>query len=647
MLEQQEEELTRTPKKAEPVYIIDDDDEEDEIDAIPEEDEELDSSPPADLQSPPSYADTDSDCFDRPRGRYTSDSESDCRPYKTTRSGRSTPEYAGGHRKSVSFDLSGDERSRSDYERSRSRTPDRYTRAYDSEQDTRTSASSRMPRKGILRATSPCSSTSSTLERRAEKPVPIVPAVARIREVEPPQLQRVSRATSPERPGELERENPFRHDKAGEEDDEYTQIAKAINRSPRSPREQFLFSSSRSNEDLLEQSHSSGRSTPSTIISKSTENLTGARPKVPPPTLPKPQLKKADLVRNVALETFQATDVGHGDLAVFEHDASTNTIHQVPRLPVRMPNKSSRPRESPPPPPVNYATLPKSPMCKPTTSSVLEESVYLEALPPAQRRPHDFVHENSPDNILVTAEQHRQFLLHENEMRNQLRAPYDPAPPIPIAGLSSESGHNTKFAVNNPFLDSCYTDIDSLPLPPPPAIPSTPPPPSPPITTATATTPLSINDNTSPTPPTPPAPPAQLSRHLHASPNRLTAVATNASTSCSPIVTATATATATANYLMDAAPQQLILASPASPAQLFPTAQILPVQYASLPQPQQANKLNLAATTASSPVFNLLLLPGDQRQVVAASSAASAMLLVGQVVRFICKRRQRRRRRHS
>ncbi|XP_064550647.1 uncharacterized protein scrib isoform X11 [Drosophila montana] len=519
MLESQEESRApTTPKKAEPVYIIDDeDDDEDEIDAIAEEDE---SSPPVDIQSPPSYADTDSDCFERPRGRYTSDSESDCRPYKPSRSGRSTPEYAGGHRKSVSFDLSGDERSKSDYERSRSRTPDRFTRAYDSEQDTRTKAIGRMPRKGILRATSPSSSASSTLERRPEKPPPIVPTVARIREVESPQLQRVSRATSPERPGELERENPFRQVEPYE-DDEYTQIAKAISMSPRSPRDQFFFGASRSNEDLIEQSHSSGRSTPSTVISKSTENLTGARPKVPPPTLPKPQLKKADLVRNVALETFQATDVGQGDFAVFEHDPSTNTIHQVAKLPVRLASsKSSRPRESPPPPPVNYSTLPKSPLPK-LAAALLEESAYMEALPPAQRRPNDFVHENSPDNILVTPEQHRDFLLRENEMRNQLRAPYEPAPPIPIAA-GSGGGDSSNYA-----------------------------------------------------------------------------------------------------------PQQLLL-GPATPAQIFPAAQILPVQYASLPQPQQPNKLRLGGAATPQPVFNVLLLPpGDQRQVAAGDGAGAGSSAAG------------------
>ncbi|XP_023166094.2 uncharacterized protein LOC111596097 isoform X18 [Drosophila hydei] len=605
MLECQEENQpqgpapTSTPKRAEPVYIIDDDDDDDEIDAIAEEDE---SSPPIDLTSPPSYADTDSDCFERPRGRYTSDSESDCRPYKPSRSGRSTPEYAGGHRKSVSFDLSGDERSKSDYERSRSRTPDRFTRAYDSEQETRSKISSRMPRKGILRATSPSSSTNSTLERRPDHLAPIVPTVARIIEVDSPKLQRVSRATSPDRPdGELDRENPFRHvQPIG--DDEYTQIAKAISMSPRSPRDHFFFGGARSNEDLLEQSHSSGRSTPSTVISKSTENLTGTRPKVPPPTLPKPQLKKADLVRNVALETFQASDVGQGDFAVFEHDASTNTIHQVAKLPVRLAN---RPRESPPPPPVNFATVPKSPLPK-LASPLLEESTYMEALPPSQRRPHDFVHENSPDNILVTPEQHRDFLLRENEMRNQLRAPYEPAPPIPIAG-SSGGDNGSNFAVNNSFLDSCDSDIDSLPLPPPPPIP------------------ISMPSPPTPTNADPPTMSAQHSHHLHEQP--LIAAATNA-TSYSPI--------AIANNYLDATPQPLLLGS-ASPTQIFPTAQILPVQYASLPQPQQPNKLRLGGAASpppqSQPVFNLLLLPGDQRQVaVAASSSQSAVLLTSSAV---------------
>ncbi|XP_032577536.1 protein lap4 isoform X28 [Drosophila sechellia] len=613
MLESQEENRTSgkatqaKPKKAEPVYIIDDEDDEDDddadsqrlddIDAIQEEEEDTESSPPLEVQSPPSYADTDSDTFDRRRGRYTSDSESDCRPYKPSRSGRSTPEY-GGHRKSVSFDLSGDERSRSDYERSRSRTPDGYTRAYDSEQDTRGSGRNRLPRKGILRATSPC----PTLE----KSEPIVPAVARIRDVESPQLQRVSRATSPDRPGELERENPFRHPTS--EDDEYTRIAKEVSKSPRSPRstrEQFFFGSSRSSEDLLEQSQSlsSGRSTPNTVISKSTENLTGTRPKIPPPTAPKPQLKKANLVRNVALETFQASDVGQGDFTVFEHDASTNTIHPVEaKVPVRVSTKTkpSRPRESPPPPPVNFATLPKLPSTP--TLREAEESIYMEALPPtpSQLRPNEFVHENSPDNILVSPQEHREYLLRENELRNQLRAPYEPAPPVPIVGGG--------YSVTNPFLDSFDTDIDSLPLPPPP---------------------------------TPPAQ-HQHTRHLHEPPQfpqfapPLTA---NASTSPSCSSNAASAGGAT-NRLMDSPQRQLLVAG--SSTQIFPTAQILPVQYASLPQPQQPNTLTLKTVSPTSshdpkqPLFNLVLLPGDQ----VADKSSPAMLYLQTVSESSAKPRR-------
>ncbi|XP_070073163.1 protein lap4 isoform X12 [Drosophila takahashii] len=610
MLESQEEDHqpSSKPKKAEPVYIIDDEDDDDEeeededhrlddIDAILEEDEEEeDSSPPLEVQSPPSYADTDSDTFDRRRGRYTSDSESDCRPYKPSRSGRSTPEY-GGHRKSVSFDLSGDERSKSDYERSRSRTPDGYTRAYDSEQDTRGSRN-RLPRKGILRATSPC----STLE----KSQPIVPAVARIREVESPQLQRVSRATSPDRPGELDRENPFRHPTA--EDDEYTRIAKEVSRSPRSPRstrEHFFFGSSRSSEDLLEQSQSqsqsSGRSTPNTVISKSTENLsttTGTRPKVPPPTAPKPQLKKANLVRNVALETFQNTDVGQGDFTVFEHDASTNTIHPVEaKLPVRLVTKTKpgRPRESPPPPPVNFATMPTRVPSTPSLKEMEAESIYMEALPPtpSQLRPHEFLHENSPDNILVSPQEHREYLLRENELRNQLRAPYEPAPPVPIAGGG--------YSVTNPFLDNFDTDIDSLPLPPPPTPPAH----------------QSLNQQ-------------QNTRHLHEPPQFPPPLTANASTSpsCSSNAATAATATAT-NRLMDSPQRQLLVAG--SPSQIFPTAQILPVQYASLPQPQQPNTLTLKSPASSNPsepsapLFNLVLLPpGDQFYLQSSSTPGGA-----------------------
>ncbi|XP_054739449.1 uncharacterized protein LOC129245338 isoform X6 [Anastrepha obliqua] len=541
--------LAHKAKKAEPVYIIDDEDEEEgekEYADDQAEDSKDEAEDDIDAFSPNISADqgdTDSDYFERPRPspRYTSDSENDYRPFRPNVdrlgniSGRSTPDLSSstfGHRKSVSFDLSGDERSKSDYERSR--TPDGYSRYYDSEQEY-SSTRPRMPRKGILRSASPSSSNNSTLERckRPEKLPPIVPTVARIKEIDSPTVQHV-RSCSPlsSRDGtsgtssgyrsppplpervlvstEIERDNPFREaflDKT--KIDEYTELAKAMSKSPsalKSPREHFFFGS-KSTENLLsaERSVSSGRSTPSTVIStqsKSTEDLlsssTGAKPKrIPPPIMPKPVTKKAELVHNVALDAFQKADVGYGDFTVFEHDPTTNTIHEVssppppttPTLPltppagsiaklplrVKTPRSPSRPRESPPPPPINYATMPK-----PSSPSVQvrkndeAEAYYMEVLPPlppppadevppSQRRHSEFIHENSPDHILVTEDEHRTIMLNENEIRNQLRSisrksqipelgvPHEDAPPVPnyasIKHSSPSSEHITTSKV--------------------------------------------------------------------------------------------------------------------------------------------------------------------------------------------------------
>ncbi|XP_073815386.1 uncharacterized protein isoform X14 [Musca autumnalis] len=364
--------------KVEPVYIIDDDDDDDddddeedddddedddEDDDNNENDQQEDTPSPVSAQAPHAteHCDTDSDYYERNRPRYTSDSESDSqRVHKArlqTASGRSTPDlsganYGGHHRKSVSFDLSGDERSKSDYERSK--TPDYFTsRHYESEQEYNPSRL-RMPRKGILRSTSPSSSNNSSLEKkRPDKLPPLVPTVARIKEIESPVVQRAispspspnytsGRLASPPPPAEkvlvsteIERDNPFREaflDK--NRTDEYTEIAKAISKSPRSPRENYFFGSKsgwKSNEDLLQ----SERMSSTSQQSKSTENLStqSSRKPPPPPIKPKPKLKKADLMHNFALESFQSTDVGHGDFAVFEHDPTTNQIHEVPSRP--------------------------------------------------------------------------------------------------------------------------------------------------------------------------------------------------------------------------------------------------------------------------------------------------------------------------
>ncbi|KAL9899778.1 scribble planar cell polarity protein isoform 15-T30 [Glossina fuscipes fuscipes] len=592
-------EKTNDNLKIQPVYIIDDE--------YNDDDDDDDDDDQGNFSSETFRADTHS------RPHYGSDSESESSKAKVqTASGFSTPDissYGGQHRKSVSFDLSGDERSKSDYEYS--------TRCYDSEHEYKTKSRNRLPRKGILRSSSPSPSNNATLEKiRPDKLPSIVPAVARIREIDSPPIQyTTSRSTSssassggyrspPPEPekilvsSEIERENPFRQaflDKS-QNDDEYTEIAKAIsklrafNKSPKS--------SWKSNEDLLSSERVSDRETPNTVISqqsKSTENLltTLKKPKAPPPILPKPKVKTADLMRNFALDSFQNADVGHGDFAVFEHDPNTNTIHEVsnqtassstaavsPKLPVRvkMPRSPVRPRESPPPPPINYATMPK---ILPTTSIIglqegpeylevlpplpatpsLRASHTLEEIPPSQRRPSDFIHENSPDNILVSEDEHRNILLKENQLRNQLRkpsskstytqlttemgAPKQPAPPIP--------GKSFKDSVNSLIY---FRDGQNLPLPlalNPKAqsyLPSS---------NSLKCENHSICDSnlvrSSPST-------NQDSIFSHADQTRLDLPLPSAAKVITPV-------------------QELF-----SPTQIFPTAKILPVQYANLPKPQ-------------------------------------------------------------
>ncbi|XP_075148446.1 scribble planar cell polarity protein isoform X3 [Haematobia irritans] len=606
--------------RVEPVYIIDDEDDDDEDDEDEDEDDDDEENEDADndIATPTpntltDHPDTDSDFFDKSRPSnhpYTSDSESDTQKMHKfrlqTSSGRSTPDLSssspyGGihHRKSVSFDLSGDERSKSDYERSK--TPETYTtRQYESEQEYAT-PKGRLPRKGILRSTSPSSSNNSSLEKkRPEKLPPLVPTVARIKEIESPVVQHaISRSTSPApiRLGspppagekvlvsrEIERDNPFREaflDKS-RTDDEYTEIAKAISKSPRSPKESYFFgpkSGWKSNEDLL---HTEKWQSQSQQSSKSTENLYSQKmnKKQPPPLLPKPKIKKADLMRNYALETFQNTDVGHGDFAVFEHDPHTNEIHEVAhgrpstpsqKLPVRVvassPKSPNRPKESPPPPPVNFATLPKLPPKMQPPPTVLE-SEYMEILPPlpppvhtmyavpsidevppSQRRPADFIHENSPDNILVSEEEHRQILLQENELRNQIRqksgskahipelgVPHELAPPVP----GVHSGHRHRHMQR--------LDIASSP--------------------ASATGLVGV--------------PPKLSSSI------TRGAATTTTTPTSSAINTTSTAVFNPPH---SRPQP----DPLSPTQIFPTAQILPVQYSNLPQPQQPSAAHVLA----------------------------------------------------
>lgn len=409
-----------------------------------------------------------------------------------TDGGKSTPDITSGHRKSVSFDFSGDERSRSDFS--------------DNE-------SSRRPIKSILRTPSPSSSTNSTLERPKPERLPIVPTIAKITEVDSP-VQSLESQDSQDRinyylqstdesesdkveideleypptrlekfgelneRGEIQRENPFREAFLFKKPpDAYEEMAKIYSKNlPKLKRE-----GSRSNEDLLSEELCH---IPTRQFFKSTENLAVIRkPKIPPPPPPKPDknIKHANVVCNIALESFQNSDIGVGNFTVFEHNAETNVIHKVSDMPLpplpKSPRSPKRPTESPPPPPINYATMPSLydlPLPPPPPIEILTPSptLSLSTTPIKQKtRQKQFVHENSPDNILVPEDIHRTILLQENEIRNAIRqhsTTSSECSSIKTVVSSSEGCHSNNYisiskqSVNpNPFLDTDDVFLES------------------------------------------------------------------------------------------------------------------------------------------------------------------------------------------
>lgn len=419
-----------------------------------------------------------------PPGKYTSESDTD--------GGRFTPDITSGHRKSVSFDFSGDERSRSDFS--------------DNE-------SNKRPIKSILRTPSPSSSTNSTLERPKPDRLPIVPTIAKITEVDSP-VQSLESQDSQDRMnyypqstdesesdkvdiddleyppsrlekfgelnerGEIQRENPFREAFLFKKPpDAYEEMAKMYSKNP----PKLKREGSRSNEDLLseETSHISSR-----LFFKSTENLAVIRkPKIPPPPPPKPEktIKHADVVRNLALESFQNIDVGVGDFTVFEHNAVTNVIHQVSDMPLpplpkspKSPKSPKRPTESPPPPPINYATMPSLydlPLPPPPIEILTPSPTLSLSATPIKHtsRQKQFVHENSPDNILVPEDVHRTILLQENEIRNAIRhhsTTSSECSSIKTIISNSEGSHSNNYSniskqSVNPFLDTDDVFLES------------------------------------------------------------------------------------------------------------------------------------------------------------------------------------------
>uniref|UniRef100_A0A182VVM5 Uncharacterized protein n=1 Tax=Anopheles minimus TaxID=112268 RepID=A0A182VVM5_9DIPT len=108
------------------------------------------------------------------------------------------------------------------------------------------------------------------------------------------------------------------------------------------------------------------------------------------------QIRRAEVVRNQAARKLQE-EFGQGDLVEYEHDSTTNTIREVVVAGV-VPNLTQHP-ERVEVLPAKYETLPI-------------------------KRTAQFVHENTPNNLLVPDDVHRQVLLEENEVRNKLLAQY-------------------------------------------------------------------------------------------------------------------------------------------------------------------------------------------------------------------------------
>lgn len=206
--------------------------------------------------------------------------------------------------------------------------------------------------------------------------------------------------------------------------------------------------------------------------SKSTGNLAD-RPKHKPPLPPKPKtVKHAEIFQNEALKSLQ---MDSGKIYEYLHNANTNEIvklkpsltlsnaieresqfdaietassksptperalvssvervtpeHDVPKQTkvYRRTFSGERPPTSPPPPPINFATLPtidktlklqtdSGPILEILTANTCVKSD-VDLLP--KRR--DVYHENSPEYSLVTEDTHREILLHENELRKQIQ----------------------------------------------------------------------------------------------------------------------------------------------------------------------------------------------------------------------------------
>ncbi|XP_021694622.1 protein lap4 isoform X10 [Aedes aegypti] len=133
-------------------------------------------------------------------------------------------------------------------------------------------------------------------------------------------------------------------------------------------------------------------------------------PRRSPPPRPPPILRKAEIVHNDGLDNMRE-EWGQGEFTEYQHDTRTNTVREV--------------RGS------THSLTSRSVERIPDFEKIELIAAKFDVLPTKKRA--EFVHENFTENALVHEDTHRQVLLEENRVRNEM--------------LSRST---------NPFLDTCY-----------------------------------------------------------------------------------------------------------------------------------------------------------------------------------------------
>ncbi|XP_062539915.1 protein lap4 isoform X14 [Armigeres subalbatus] len=153
------------------------------------------------------------------------------------------------------------------------------------------------------------------------------------------------------------------------------------------------------------------------------------RPKSPPPrppSQPPPVLRKAEIVHNEGLKNMEE-EWGQGNLMQYEHDARSNTIREV---------RSS-----------TQSLTSRSVERLPDYDKIELIAAKFDVLPTKKRA--EFVHENFKENALVHEETHRQVLLEENRMRNEMLS--RTTNPFLDSGYDQESQHSASPVPHSPM----------------------------------------------------------------------------------------------------------------------------------------------------------------------------------------------------